>query len=261
MSRAPRRKRRFLQFSLRTFLVLLTAGCILLGVQSQRVRKQRQVVALAERLEGSVAYDYQYHEDPFSATAPRSPPGPALLRKLVGDDFFAEVVMIQLAQAQDRELRRLADQLTIRHLVVSGMFSDEGLESISQLVNLETLEIRGGKFTGAGLEQLLRLPKLRSLTIQQATLTRDAISGIGHLTTLEALALPDDQIGAKQLRHLTGLHKLSALDLSVNPVGDNDLIALQELTSLSHLDLERTMVTAKGIKQLREALPQAQIDY
>jgi hypothetical protein len=260
MPQRMQRLRRVLQYSLRTFLLLLTACCIALGVKSQSVRKQREVVGLVERLGGTLAYDHQYSEDPFSVTAPKPPPGPALLRKLVGDDFFATLVKVEVGQAQDRDVQRLSQQMTIRDLVVSGSISDEGLESISHLGNLERLSIKGGNFSGVGLATLSHLPKLRSLAISNATLTDDPVASIGRLTTLEDLSLSDTRLGSKQLRHLKNLKKLSTLDLSGNFVGDKDLPELQELTSLTELHLDRSMVTPNGIRKLREALPHLNVD-
>lgn len=259
MDKHPRRKRRLLQFSLRTFLVLLTVVCIWLGIKSQSVHKQREVAGLVQRLGGRLAYDYQYHDDPFSIVAPKPPPGPALLRSLVGDDFFADLVEVEIDNVQDGEVRRLAEQTTIRHLVVSGMLSDRSIESISHLINLERLEIHGGRYSGAGFSELSKLTKLRSLTISDTALSDDAAANIGRLVTIEELSLTNTRLASRQLRHFKDLQKLSTLDLSGNLVGDKGLEVLQEMKGLTDIRLQRSMVTAKGIKKLHEAFPHAQI--
>ena len=56
-------RRRWLQFSLRSFFVLLTVGCLWLGWKvertSERTRQQREAVKAIEALTGRVQYDWQ----------------------------------------------------------------------------------------------------------------------------------------------------------------------------------------------------------
>jgi hypothetical protein len=70
--------RRWLQFSLRGFFVLLTTLAVWLGVIVHRAREQREAVKAIEALEAIVGYD--------------TPPGPAWLRRLIGDEYFQNAV-------------------------------------------------------------------------------------------------------------------------------------------------------------------------
>lgn len=80
-SRVPRR-RRWLQFSLRTLFVLTTGLAIWLGFVVKGVREQREAVKAIEALGGVVQYDWEEADfDPNSRT---------LLRRIVGDDYFQE---------------------------------------------------------------------------------------------------------------------------------------------------------------------------
>lgn len=88
--------RRFLTFSLRTIFVLLTLFAVWLGFVVRRAHKQRDAVHAIEALGGAAIYDWQ--QDPpagvFTAYPPPvagQPPGPAWLRRMVGDDFFQNV--------------------------------------------------------------------------------------------------------------------------------------------------------------------------
>ena len=58
-SLARRSRRRWLQFSLRGFLVVLTIGCVWLGWQTERAREQANAVKAIEALGGVVQYDWQ----------------------------------------------------------------------------------------------------------------------------------------------------------------------------------------------------------
>jgi hypothetical protein len=95
--------RRFLQFSLRTFLILLTVGCIWLGWKVERARRQREAVKAIEAIGGVVQYDWQgdigswavwysggNYESRF-VPADKVLRVPAWLRQSLGDDFFQRV--------------------------------------------------------------------------------------------------------------------------------------------------------------------------
>jgi len=102
---APRR--RWLQFSLRGFLVVLSIGCLWLGWKVDRAHKQRDAVETIEAIGGIVVYDWQACVDSWvisPATSKYSrwgaspayrylpddsePPAPAWLRSLLGDHLF-----------------------------------------------------------------------------------------------------------------------------------------------------------------------------
>ena len=88
----PKTKRRWLQFSLRTLLVFVTLSAFASGwfaVKMQRVRRQREAVSAIRAASGLVWYDYEVNARP-TGSVPK-PPGPAWMRKLLGDDCFAKV--------------------------------------------------------------------------------------------------------------------------------------------------------------------------
>jgi hypothetical protein len=90
--------RRWLQFSLRGFLVMLTLGSVWFGWKAERAREQRQAVTAIEAFGGLVYYDWQEPELDENENvricfvcSDKGPPGPNWLRRLIGDDFFQEV--------------------------------------------------------------------------------------------------------------------------------------------------------------------------
>jgi hypothetical protein len=253
-------KRRLFQFSLRTALVLLTAACIGLGLETESVRQQRQLVRIVESFGGEAIYDYQYdaNDDPFADTED-SPPGPKLLRAVLGDDYFADLVSVRIEGVADLDVARIAAQTTLRHLSITGGIGDEALESIAKLSRLERLELYGGRFSGAGLDRLANLPRLRRLTIGNMALTDEAARSIGRLTGLEQLSLENTRLASRHAQHLKNLRHLISLDLSGTLVGDEGLAALYELKELKSVDLDGTMATPKGIEKLQKELPGASI--
>lgn len=247
-------KRRLFQFSLRTALVLLTAACILLGLKTESVRQQRQLVRIVESSGGKAIYDYQYDEDDPFADAD-VPPGPKLLRAVLGDDYFADLVSVYIEGVSDLDVARIAKQTTLRQLSISGGIGDEALESIAKLSRLEKLDLYGGRFSAAGLDRLANLPRLRRLTLADMALTDEAARSIGRLTRLEQLSLANTRLASRQIRHLQDLRHLNSLDVSGTLVGDEGLRMLYDLKELKFVDLDGTMATPKGIERLQKKLP------
>ena len=108
-------KRRWLQYSLRTFLILLTLFAVWFGSAMHKTGEQRKAVAELERLggTGAVCYSYQYDEDNrFIKNA--EPPGPAWLRDILGIDFMADVVGVELRMTKVSDLAPLAGLTNLR---------------------------------------------------------------------------------------------------------------------------------------------------
>jgi hypothetical protein len=67
--------------------------------------------------------------------------------------------------------------------------------------------------------------------------------------------------GDADLATLPGLARLQSLDLSNAPITDQGLVHIKPLTSLEMLNLNGTHVTAKGIRDLMQALPRTVISW
>lgn len=113
--------RPYLTFSLRTFFVLLTIGCVWLAILAERAREQRETVKAIEALGGYVIYDWELRH--LSAVANKGsgqsaepkPAGPAWLRQLLGDDYFQVVKMAGFNHAKDADISKAIPQLQRFH--------------------------------------------------------------------------------------------------------------------------------------------------
>jgi Leucine Rich Repeat (LRR) protein len=234
------RRRRWLQFSLRTFFVFVTlvaAACAWLHSRYERAQRQRAAVeALASS--GMIRYDYDDESDSSNQGRPSGRfVAPLWLRQLVGADFFRDVVMVCTSQGDD-QLHHLRAFANLRRLTLAGgpKVTDAGLENVKDLSGLQELRFGGTKITSAGLKY---------------------VSGLNELETLDLFAT---EVSDEGLDSLQGLSHLQRLDLSETAIGDAGLIKLERLRSLGSLDLTHSKVTDAGVARLKRALPNCHID-
>lgn len=100
-------RRRWLQFSLRGFLVLLTALAVCLGIVLGRIRERREAVKAIEALGGQVLYDWQLDRYFVPKPAPKlaaEPGGRAWLRRIIGDDFFQAAATVTFQRAEEKDI-------------------------------------------------------------------------------------------------------------------------------------------------------------
>jgi hypothetical protein len=134
------------QFSLRSLLVFTIAvaiPCSWLAVEMKRAREQREAVLAIVRSGFIVGYDYQ--KERFSGFDFRSlatpPPVPVWLRKLLGDDFFTDVVVVLVSkQVADNDLEYFKRLTHLKRLFVDMGVTETSVEKLKQtLPNCEIL--------------------------------------------------------------------------------------------------------------------------
>ena len=133
----PKPRRRWLQYSLRTFFVLLTVFGVWLGWMTYEAREQGQAVAWVRRMGGTVGYDYQSSDDGH-VLDDGEPSGPKWLRELLGPDFFNEVVGVNLENTPVSDLRPLENLTNLRWLWFPSTQAQD-LTSLEKLTNLRYL--------------------------------------------------------------------------------------------------------------------------
>jgi hypothetical protein len=128
--------------------LLLLVPCGWFVVKMGEARRQKTAVEEIENMGGGVWYDYQFdasgHEIQYA-----EPPGDPWLRRVLGDDFFTNVIELDLTRTQ---------------------IADEGLTHLEWLPRLQSLGL-GERVTDAGLQHLERLPQLRTLKLARTQIT------------------------------------------------------------------------------------------
>lgn len=160
-------RRRYLTFSLRTLFVLLTIGCIWLGILAERAREQREAVEAIEALGGYVIYDWEPELEKVEQLSvphivflrdrcpPGRPEGWPWLRKLIGDDYFQHVVTVispqysiynySVSQSDVRRWIPVFQSLKgLKVLIVQGSLPDDLMDMLrNELPRCQIIHERG----------------------------------------------------------------------------------------------------------------------
>jgi internalin A len=269
----PRRRRFGFRFSLRTFLIGVTLFCIALAWQLHRAKEQREAAAAIRAAGGWVHYDYQFTDLKSLNEDPNARPWePAWLLRLVGIDFFHDVVSVNLVyngdgpERQDNSNRptniapHLAHFPRLRILLMSGPWIDDaGMQQVGNLRSLETLyQWDGQHITDAGVAHLRGMPRLRYIHLGSSQVGDNGIAALATLPSLEGLVMQRNRITDAGLAHLAGHPKLKELwignIMAPSPISDAGVVHLAKIPNLEQLDLQHTQVTPKGLQPL-QAMP------
>jgi hypothetical protein len=271
---SPKPKLRWYQFSLRTLLVFVTLcaiPCSWYAVKKRQAKHGREAAAV-EKLGGRIGWT--------------EPSGPEWLRALFGDDFFTDVLWVDLSNTACADtglecledfgqLERLSLDRTfvtdaglehvkglgrLKHLSVSGtLVTDAGLEHVQGLGQLVTLSLGNTKATDSGLERLRCLAQLEELDLGGTAITDAGLESLENLRQLKTLRLTMTRVTDAGLTHLQDMAQLQELYLGGICVTDTGLMYLKGLTQLQQLSLIASPVSDDGIEKLQQALPKCKI--
>jgi internalin A len=265
--------RRRLQLRLRTLLLAITLLGIWLGVIVERARTQREAVATILELGGSVYYKHQRVRG-VGLVSGAAPPGPAWLRRWIGDDYFQTPLDVNIRSSRDSDAcvaaaARLAglEDLSVDseaidddgyggyyqgwsdtpHRVQGKPLTDRGMESIGRLTGLTWLTIGGAAITDEGLRHLAPLTRLKHLRIWRCAITGTGLLYLPRPDRLDELNLSSTRLNDLGLESLRGMNRLQLLGLGRTHISDKGLAYLSGLTGLEHLGLGETDISDAGL--------------
>ena len=215
---AAKPNRRRFQYSLRTlllFVLLANVGMAWFGARWRAAGQQREAVAAIRTLRGAVTYDYEADYEarllayragkgPPVPPGPPAPPGPAWARRLLGEDFFADVV----------EARYLGGP------IAPGSVPYAWLEQVGKLPHLVALDLGGNHVPDAGLGELAGITRLRKLDLGLTWITDAGLAPIRNLSRLEVLNFWVTGVSDAGLETLSGLTRLRDLTLAATAITD-----------------------------------------
>ena len=231
----PRRRKRWPRLSLRSAMVLILIIGLPVGWKARRASIQRRAVAAIAAMGGYVTYEHELDQRGFPGIS-RPPPGPAWLRRLIGDEFFREVAWINLDNRQpdnrldDESIASLLQCDRLQGLTIHGPHHPDG-ESPTRLI------------TAAGLAQLDGLSRLRVLHLFNIGTDAAMMALLPRWQTLEDVTIRDRTrtIPGSSLANLARLPYLQvAVVTSVESCRPADLTPLANLPHLGQLIIEHS---------------------
>ncbi len=205
------RRRRRLQFSLRTMLLAMLVVALLLGWLGEKAKVARRQQRAAEAIlaiGGHVQYAYQRvlwtaSTTPRPAVA-REPPGPRWLRWMLGEHFFAQAVLVWLpSEVTDDDLAHLDDLPYLTDLgLPCAEVSEAGLRHVWKHHGLRLLSLRGVPITDADLVHLRSLNELQSLDLSHTPITDEAVQTLRRLPNLRGVELEGTHVSREAARDL-----------------------------------------------------------
>ncbi len=210
------RKRRRFQFSLRSLMLLVLFASLAMSWLATRIERTQKEDKAVERLRGLGAYVWYEHDYPVPGpVAPgmpspgpgdRAPPGPAWLRGVLGEHFFA----------------------TVDEVCFGSSVDDAAFEQLSALRHFRGLSLHGEKVTDATLEHLKGFTQLQELGLRRAKITDAGLRHLKGLTQLRQLDLSHTRVTNAGLEHLKGLTNLLWLNVDGTQVTDEGMNRLRQ---------------------------------
>ncbi len=235
-------RRRF-QFGIKTLFLLMFAVVVVGGWFRWRMRQaqwQKEAAETVRKTYGEVLHDYGYEYalpiqssnvyssdgefiGRFEGSVPGESPASAWLRRMLGDDFVADVVEVHMAHDLDNDVvacLRKFPRLKRLHISLTDDLDDDAVAC------------------------LRKLPRLKRLHISLTEITEGNLKCVRELTNVEALCLYITEDGPLAVEHLLALENI------------------QKLSQVENLDLcvADTAVTTEDIERIEEALPNCTVD-
>ncbi len=169
--------RKYLRVSLRSLLVLVLIIAAWLGWLVHSARVQRDAVAAIQKREGTARYDWERKD---GRNIPNGEPWlPKWLVQQIGIDFAGHVTQVRVVAAHDlteADLIHISDLSQLEELDLHrSPITDASLAHLNRLTNLQSLVLFHTPITDAGLEHLKKLRRLRKLSIEDTNVTDDGV--------------------------------------------------------------------------------------
>jgi hypothetical protein len=279
-------KRRWLQFSLRTALLILLIAAIVFALVANYAHKRKSAIAAIRANGGTIKFgadsDPSWYEKllrHFFGSETYQPvqsidmlPEGRIKRekKNLPDDFLAQISSLSETQFLSLENTAISDSdwhniskfraLYIIYLGHSNI-SDEGIKHLSQLPELDFLRLNHAKqITDAAIPSISKLPKLTNLKLDSTNITDQGVRTLSPISKLEVLELNHVKVTSRGVELLKNIPSLRTVLLHWTDVDDRALDHLGTLTNLKSLGVFQTRVTAEGIQRFRNLHPQCTVD-
>jgi hypothetical protein len=153
----------------------------------------------------------------------------------------------------DENLEQLSHVIDLEWLDLRSCknITDKGMSYVSRMRNLKKLELYDTQLGDQSLEILSKLANLQELNIHSTQITDDGLRFLRGFTELVSLDLGGSSpVTDDGLKYLEPLRKLEWLQLSESQFSDYAFVHLRHLTQLDHLFIGWSTITGLGFKHL-----------
>lgn len=171
--------------------------------------------------------------------------------------------VMRLKSGQLQHLRELSHLKSLA--ILTPQSSDIGIESLSELNQIDSLLFDNCQFTGPILAKCPTLPSVTTLTLQESRLTSDELAYLQcfpHLKSLDLLKSVDN-IQDEHLQILSQLENIEFLALRspFGTISDVGLAHLARMKSLKTIVLLRMFCSVELCERVRMAVPHCKLIY
>jgi len=229
------------QVSLRTGLAVTMLLCLLIGLlinfhRSATLQNQR-VMRLVRMGNANLFYDYQL--TPSGDQGPPLPFRPSWLGRLLGRDYAHQVVEAILTDPVPLQLDVLAEFPQLKILQLKGEIDQETFDKLSQLKNLQNLNLTFSRSNSDAIcalrfDPLVGHSNLSELTIQNAVLSDHHFRSLGQCAGIEVFRLLSAKVELEEPSSQAPWPKLQQFYWSASARGKRSL-DVEFLQSFPHL--------------------------
>ncbi|MCA9025243.1 MAG: hypothetical protein KDA86_08535 [Planctomycetaceae bacterium] len=177
--------------------------------------------------------------------------------RLFGDEiaeiYFGDPIQLGIENEHltPRQLKLIGSYKRLESLGLVGV-SDDDLQYLGDLPNLEGLQIRSSHLTGDGLQHMAQLIKLERLVLQTPKLTDNSLEHLVKLKSLQDLRIETPLLTDVGLQHLEGAIWLQELHVSGGTVSEDGMQNLAGISTLAVLSLNNVEFKGDPFQPLAE---------
>ena len=247
------KKNRF-RFSLRSFLIVLIAIAVALGVVGKSYNDSQREKAALKRLKNNGFY--------FSASAFESRMFHPVYRPLswLGEAHFQQRRCLDIYFDQGRETSKVGDTTTSRNL-------DQSLEPLNRFRRLESLTVATTSYvaltaTSDALSPIRNLKGLSDLSFRMPVKGDLEFLSNQGLPKLERLSFHNrpSEFSDNAFRNIASNQTLQRLEMVCETISENQLAEISKLKNLTHLKIHTRQISSIGHLAALEQLQDLSLD-
>ncbi|WP_428305213.1 hypothetical protein [Lacipirellula sp.] len=267
-----RPSRRWLKVSLRSLLLAITAVSVVLAWYAHGTRQRRAAIAAIEAAGGKVRMapgSSSWIDDWFASDFRGQVNSVNLTEANVTDELLAHLAVLSELRELDLSSTAIDDDglkkiahLPLRELwLQSTRVTDASASTLSQITNLDFLQLNATGLTDAFLHDLAALPHLQNLGLRGAPVTDHGLEFLSRHPHLEELDLYNTAVTDAGVKTLINCQQLKDLGISMTKVTSDVFQYLAQMPHLTDVDLSANDVTTEEVLDFKKAHTKCDIEW